>query len=105
MSRTDYMIKAIKGDRRMEFQGVPFEGTLLGIERVFTSLDHVKLPESATLEECWKALGFEQHQAPWGDGTTRYWWEPVGIYRRLAAGLLSIGRRGTSESEFQEVSR
>lgn len=64
----------------------------------------IVLPKSGTLDEMWDALGFLWEEArphPRVEGCFyapgRH---PEGVYRRLAAGLGSIARRGTGESEF-----
>jgi hypothetical protein len=53
---------------------------------------YIALPESATLEQCWAALGFALPEGGY---------EPKGLYRRLEAGLQSILNRGTASGELQ----
>ena len=56
----------------------------------------VQLPLAGTLDELWEELGFGVLY-PGTEWSRR---EPVGIHRRLAAGLSSIMRRGTTSRGF-----
>jgi hypothetical protein len=64
----------------------------IGVSTRIEGVDYVDLPIGDTMDEVWLSLGFTQASAGW--------WEVDGIYKRLAAAISSIKKRGFGNDEI-----